>query len=111
LQAALDEAGARLRFSFPAWLRPLLLRDVVGITLGRRIYLAPAMRDRPQAELERLVRHELAHVRQAARLGLPRFLWRYAIEWIALRRKGMSAAEAYRNLSFEREAVAAEEHV
>jgi hypothetical protein len=111
LQAAIDDARARVRFDYPRWLRPLLARDVIGITLGRRIYLSPRMLERPQAEVERLVRHELAHVRQVARLGLIPFLWRYAIDWIRNVRKGMSAAEAYRNIPFEIEAAAAEEHV
>ena len=43
-----------------------------------------------------------------ARLGLPLFYWRYFKEFIALRRRGLSAAEAYRNISFEKEALAAE---
>ena len=111
LQTALADARARLRFDYPRWLRPLLARDVIGITLGRRIYLSPRVLERPQAEVERLVRHELEHVRQVSRLGLIPFLWRYAVEWIRNRRKGMTAAEAYRNISFEIAAVAAEEHV
>jgi hypothetical protein len=111
LQAAIADARARVRFDYPRWLRPLLARDVVGITLGRHIYLSPRMLDRPPAEVERLVRHELAHVRQVARLGLIVFLWRYAADWIRNRRHGMSSSEAYRNIPFEIEAVAAEEHV
>jgi hypothetical protein len=111
LQTALTSARAHLRFDYPRWLRPLLAKDVVGITLGRRIYLAPRMLERPPAEIERLVRHELAHVRQVSRLGLVPFLWKYAAEWIRNRRNGMTGDEAYRNLSFELEAVAAEEHV
>lgn len=111
LQTALADARAHLRFDYPRWLKPLLARDVIGITLGRRIYLSPRMLDRPQAEVERLIRHELAHVRQVARLGLIPFLWQYAAEWMHNRRHGMTGDEAYRNISFEREAVAAEEHV
>lgn len=36
----------------------------------------PAFALRSSDEIERLMRHEMAHVRQAARLGLARFLWR-----------------------------------
>jgi hypothetical protein len=111
LQTAIADARAHVRFDYPRWLRPLLARDVIGITLGRRIYLSPRMLARSQPEVERLVRHELAHVRQVSRLGLLPFLWQYAMEWIRNRRKGMTSAEAYRNISFEIEAVAAEEHV
>ena len=103
LQREIDDAGARLRIGYPWWLRPFLMRGVVGITLGRSIFI------RAGAMSERLVRHELAHVRQAACLGLPRFLWRYIAEYIALRRRGASSAEAYARISFEVEACAAEE--
>src|SRR5689334_16962550 len=95
LQSAVDGARARLRFRYPWWLRPFLMRGVIGITLGRRIYFSPAMLARPPAEVERLVRHELAHVRQVNRLGLLRFLWQYAKEYLRHRRAGLSSAEAY----------------
>ncbi|HSP16854.1 MAG TPA: DUF4157 domain-containing protein [Thermoanaerobaculia bacterium] len=91
--------------SFPWWLRPFLTRGVIAITLGRRIYLSGVI---AEGELERLLRHELTHVRQIARLGVIRFYWLYAAEYVSLRRRGMSPAEAYRNLSFEVEALAAE---
>jgi|ERR1051325_7047806 hypothetical protein len=109
LQCALNEAGARVAFHYPWWLRPFLQRGVIGIALGRRIYIAPEMLERPAAEVERLVRHELAHVRQVARLGLVRFLWRYLVEYLALRRRGLTSSAAYNAISFEREAREAEE--
>ncbi|HKO55327.1 MAG TPA: DUF4157 domain-containing protein [Thermoanaerobaculia bacterium] len=89
-------------------MRPFLQRGVIGIALGRRIYIAPRMLERPAEEVEQLVRHELAHVRQVARLGLIRFLWRYLAEYVALRRSGKSSSEAYNEISFEREAREAE---
>lgn len=106
--AAAESARARLRVGYPWWLKPFLLRDVAGITLGRRIYVASNISG---PRLERLVRHELAHVRQIARHGLLRFYWRYAVEYVRNRRCGLSRAAAYRNISFEREAFAAEETV
>jgi len=105
MQREIDDAGARLRIGYPWWLRPFLMRGVVGIALGRSIFV------RADAITERLVRHELVHVRQAARLGLLRFLWRYVAEYIALRRRGASSAEAYARISFEVEACAAEDAV
>ncbi|HEV7923354.1 MAG TPA: hypothetical protein VGR02_21430 [Thermoanaerobaculia bacterium] len=108
LQAALAAARAKVEFHYPWWLRLFLQRNVIGIVLGRSIYIAPAMRERPAEELEQLIRHELEHVRQVARLGLVRFLWRYLAEYAALRREGKSAAAAYNDLSFEREAREAE---
>ena len=106
--AALDDARARVRL-FPWWLKPFLLRGVAGITLGRTIYVSQQCVAYSAAEVERLIRHELVHVRQVNRLGLLRFLARYAGEYIRNRRAGMSAAQAYRQISFEVEAYAAEE--
>ncbi|MEO8383175.1 MAG: hypothetical protein ABI779_26195, partial [Acidobacteriota bacterium] len=106
LSAAIAEARARLRVGYPWWLRPFLMRDVVAITLGRRIYL------RHRAGLssfERIVRHELAHVRQVNRLGLVRFLWKYLSEFVGHWRRLRAVSPAYAQISFEIEACAAEE--
>ena len=105
LAEAANEARAKVRFAFPWWLRPFLMRGVAGITLGRRIYLAPNLREE---QLERFVRHELAHVRQIGRHGLIGFYWRYLLEYIRNRRRGLSPGDAYRAISFEMEALAAE---
>jgi hypothetical protein len=102
------EREARVSRSFPWWLRPFLQRGVVAITLGRRIYVSAKVTG---DELQRLLRHELAHVRQINRLGLVRFYWRSAREYVALRRSGLSSFEAYRRISFEEEASSAEELV
>ncbi len=61
-----------------------------------------------EGEIEQLLRHELVHVGQIARLGFVRFYWRYLREYITLRRRGFSSAEAYQRISFEVEAFAAE---
>ena len=76
------------------------MRSVAAITLGRRIYARELS--------EALLWHELTHVRQMRRLGLVRFAWRYVGEYVGNLRSGMSASDAYRNISFEREAFAAE---
>ncbi len=101
-------ARARVRLRYPFWLRPFLRRGVDAITLGRRIYVAPSVAG---THLERLLRHELAHVRQANRLGLLRFYWRYLVEYVTYRRAGFASADAYRRISFEIEASAAEDLV
>lgn len=111
LQRTIGEARARVRVGYPWWLRHFLARDVVGITLGRRVYLSENMAARPAADVERLLRHELEHVRQVARLGLIRFLWQYVVEYVRNRRSGMTAGEAYRRISFEVEAEEAETRV
>jgi hypothetical protein len=96
---------AIVRRGFPRWLRPLLMRNVIAITLGRRIWIADHVRDEDFASL---VRHEMVHVRQMARLGLVRFLWRYILEYIRNRLRGLSHDDAYLAVSFEVEAFAAE---
>jgi len=93
---------AIIRVGYPWWLRIFLLPRVIAITLGRRIYIAEGH------ATEALLRHELVHVRQAGELGVIRFLWRYASEYVRNRRRGMTHDDAYRAISFEAEAFAAE---
>jgi len=103
-------ARATVRFGFPWWMRAVLFANVVAITIGRRVWISPSVDER---ELAPLIRHELAHVRQFAKHGFVRFLWRYLAEYVQLRRSGLSSSKAYAAISFEREALAAEngEHV
>jgi len=108
LQRLVAGSDVKVRIGYPWWLRPLLFRNVVGITLGRRIYLAELRAFGEAEDVVRVLRHELAHVRQVAALGLPRFLWRYGVEYVRNRRLGLKSEEAYRNISFEREAEIAE---
>ncbi len=108
LQTAVADSRAVVRFAFPWWLRPFLMRNVVGITIGRRIYITGEV---TQEQLERFLRHELVHVRQIGRYGLVGFYTRYVVEYVRLRRRGLSAGDAYRNISFEIEALAAEDTV
>ena len=103
-ESAVRTAEANIRYGFPFWMRPFLFRGVIALTLGRTIYVAP-----DTADIDRLIRHELAHVEQVGRLGLFRFLFRYGREYFGNRRRGLKAAEAYRRISFEEEAFAAEE--
>ena len=105
LTAALLSSQARVRFDLHWWLRPFLLRGVKGFTMGRRIYIAAAVKP---DQLERFVRHELEHVRQIGRLGIFVFYWRYVVEYIRHRRSGLAHHGAYRAISFETEARAAE---
>ena len=99
----LSERRVHVRVGFPWWLRPFLMRGVDAITIGRRIYMT--------GEDETLLRHELVHVQQIARVGVIRFYSRYVIEYIRNRRSGMSSHEAYANISFEKEALDAESHI
>jgi hypothetical protein len=101
LQRVIADTRAIVSNRFPWWLRPFLLRGVAGITLGRRIYIEGP-------NVEAILRHELVHVRQIQRLGLFRFYGGYLREYVANRRRGMPPAEAYRRITMEEEAFAAE---
>ena len=102
---AVDAVNARVRVGYPWWLRLFLMRDVVGITLGRRVFLSAKA---APASAERLLRHELVHVRQINRLGLLRFYWRYLYEFGLHFARVRSIGKAYDLISFEQEAVRAE---
>jgi hypothetical protein len=105
IEDAIADCQAKVCTGYPWWLRPWLMRDVIGITLGRRIYLSGKA---APASVERLLRHELAHVRQINRLGLLTFYWRYVAEFARHFWHVRSIGKAYALISFEREAVAAE---
>ena len=109
VEALAKDARAVVRYGYPWWLRPFLARDVIGITLGRRIYLSPRVAQRSNAYLERLLRHELAHVRQVNRHGLIGFLVRYIAEFLRHFARERSVNRAYHRISFEVEAANAEE--
>jgi hypothetical protein len=109
IEAAIADARAKVRVGYPWWLRPFLARDVIGITLGRRIYLSHRIAARTDASLERLLRHELVHVAQVNRLGLFRFLFAYVTEFLRHFWRVRSVSRAYRLISFEIEAYAAEQ--
>lgn len=53
-----------------------------------------------------LLAHEMTHYRQIRSLGIVRFYLRYLREYLAGRGRGLSHQEAYREISFEREAFA-----
>jgi hypothetical protein len=93
--------GVVVKYRYPWWLRPFILRGVAGITLGRRIYIEGG-------DPEGILRHELVHVDQIARLGLLRFYWVWIREYVEHRSRGFSSAESYRRISLEIEAFAAE---
>lgn len=102
LQRAVKDARAIVRYGFPWWLRLVMMRGVAGITLGRHVYL------HAECEVAAALRHELVHVRQIARYGVLRFYWRWLCEYALNRWRGMSSHEAYRRISFEREAFGEE---
>lgn len=101
-----ESASAKIIIGYPWWLRACLARDVIAITLGRRIYVRKMLES---SSFERLIRHELAHVRQVERHGLIGFLVRYVAEYARHYVRLRSGPAAYAAISFEIEACAAEE--
>lgn len=108
LAEPIERHGARIRFGFPFWLRPLVGRRILAITLGRRIFVAHSLVAMSEERIAAILRHELVHVQQAADLGLARFLFLYLSEYFRHRRSGLPHEAAYRAIRFEREAFAAE---
>ena len=53
---------------------------------------------------EEITKHEEVHLEQIRRLGVIKFYTRYVLEYFQGRKRGMSHYQAYRNISFEREA-------
>ncbi len=85
------------------------LRDfATAITLGRHIYVRRC--DLPCQEIPlTLLAHEVAHTVQFRRDGWAPFLLRYVGEYLLGRAKGQNHYEAYRSISYEREAREVEE--
>ena len=88
--AELLEAARVFDGRVPFWLRP----DMLGVTLGHRIYLRPGAYDPGSADGIELLGHELVHVRQYRDgMTVPGYLWasrrgyrrnRYEIEAYAI---------------------------
>jgi len=94
---------AVVRVGFPWWMRPFLWRDVVALTIGRRVWISPQARD-----VDSLIRHEMVHVRQMGEMGVLPFLWKYLLCYLRNRRRGMGHHAAYLAIPYEVEAFAAE---
>ena len=51
-----------------------------------------------------LINHEMIHITQIKKLGVLRFYFHYIREYFSGRQKGLNHHEAYRSISFEKEA-------
>lgn len=74
---------------------------VAGMTLGSLVLIR-----RDHLGDERLLAHELVHVRQWRELGVVRFLWRYLSAYARGRFSGLSHQAAYLAIPLEVEARA-----
>lgn len=95
--------GIERRLGYSLWEGGPVPRGADGITLGSLVIIR---RGKLVGERgERLLRHELVHVEQWARLGWWRFLRQYLGAYASGRRRGLSHRSAYRAIPLEREAV------
>lgn len=77
---------------------------VSGVTYGRFVFVDPDVMRGDTDRLARLVIHELIHVRQFAAAGHLRFVLSYLKDYWKGRIGGMSPQDAYRAITYEREA-------
>lgn len=68
------------------------------------IVLFPFVLYREKVPSRSIVRHELVHLKQIKKNGIIKFYSRYLLEYFIGRKNGLSHFEAYKNISFEREA-------
>jgi hypothetical protein len=80
------------------WVGGPVPRGSAGITLGRLVIV------RERAGSDRLLRHELVHVRQFERMGFVRFVIRYVSHYLRWRVRGYPHDGAYRRIPQEVEA-------
>lgn len=109
LTRLVERNGACVRVGLPLVLRPFM-RGVIGLTLRKTIYLRESVLTADELEFERLLVHELEHVRQVTEHGLIRFLYLYFRDFSENLARGLSFNRAYEEIAFEREARIAEDH-
>ncbi len=84
--------------------RPLKIFRINGIVLWPFLFYA-------DADPHPVIRnHEEIHLEQLRRTGVVKFYTRYLAEYFNGRMKGLKHDEAYRNISFEKEAYAQQEN-
>jgi hypothetical protein len=79
------------------WLFNKILRGYAGITIFPFIFVK-------RLNNVRLINHEKIHIRQQLELLIIPFFVIYGIEWLINKLSGMKNDDAYRNISFEKEA-------
>lgn len=77
---------------------------ISGVTHGRLVFVDPEVMKGDPDRLARLVVHELIHVRQFVAAGYVRFVLSYLKDYWKGRLGGLSPRDAYREITYEREA-------
>jgi hypothetical protein len=88
----------------PRWMVRAFRGGVAAMTLPFGIFVRPDALAGDRLALANTIQHELVHVRQWQQLGVVRFLWRYLLEYLAYRFRGLNHKQAYLRISLEEEA-------
>jgi hypothetical protein len=90
--------------SAPRLMRKLWAKETGAMTLGRRIFVDPAVLERGGRELTGLLMHEMVHSRQWQERGSLRFIATYLRQYLVARITGATHREAYLAIEAEVEA-------
>ena len=90
--------------SAPQFMRKLWAKETGAMTIGKHIFVDPAVLERGGRELTALLMHEMVHSRQWQEWGPRRFLTAYIRQYLLARIAGASHREAYLAIEAEVEA-------
>lgn len=90
--------------SAPRLMRKLWAKGTGAMTIGKRIFVDPAVLERGGRELTLLLLHEMVHSRQWQERGSLRFLTSYVRQYLVARITGATHREAYLAIEAEVEA-------
>lgn len=85
-------------------MRSFWRHGIGGVTHGRLVFVDPEVMKGDPDRLARLVVHELVHVRQFVAAGYVRFVLSYLKDYWKGRIGGLNPRDAYREVTYEREA-------
>jgi hypothetical protein len=94
----------RILAGIPRYVRMFAAIEPSAYASGHVLYFSEGAYDPRSEEGIALIGHEVTHSRQYAEFGTWRFRLKYLGDYLKNRMKGMTAAEAYRSVSFEKEA-------
>jgi len=89
------------KFHFNSRFAKIILPNHQAISLFGHVFFKQEMHE----VSPKLIYHEARHVQQMTELGFIKFYFLYVFEWIRNIVQGQKSMEAYRNISFEKDAV------
>jgi hypothetical protein len=103
-----DPSTVEVRIASPTF-RRLWAEGIAAVTTPWAVYVQPSVMERQLAggdttDIAVLMVHELVHVEQLARLGIPRQVVLYAADYVRGRARRLGHWDAYRAVRFEIEA-------